>query len=552
MNLPPRFRKQVRRLQALRGAAIGLFVGGVACAVALWLDQATRLTIPDWLTHPAALVAICGLSVVVGVAVATLQRLSDQDLARSIDHRAETKDRVTSSMAQQEGSFQTELQSDVEAKLADLKESQVFPLKVRPVHSLAIMGVALPILFSYSSIILNTLNPARAAQEKKLQEASVNVESLAKLQEKLAEESKDDVATKQREAAKEMRKLAKDLKANKLTQSEAIKSADELKKQLKSITKEQAKKVEASFAKAEEAAKRMEERDTTPREGESQTAEQAAENEQKKQEIKEKQAKIDDLKKQLEDLKKKMESGKMDPIAGAEAAKMSEALRKQIEELQKEIEKIKISQETKDLFEKLASDPEMQKLRELAAEMAKEMKATQKKAEMEALTEEELQQLREKIAQLEKQLEEFTEAMKDPEKYQEFLDALREMIKNMKEMEGQCKVCVGIGPGLSLGIPGFGGGIDFQMMDTGKVNKSDKPVESKGKTTPEVATGQRQESGEEQSQDVRAPADLDRGSVVPRSKVSLAAKRKAEEAIKRKSIPEKHVRRVRQYFENNP
>lgn len=86
-------------------------------------------------------------------------------------------------------------------------------------------------------------------------------------------------------------------------------------------------------------------------------------------------------------------------------------------------------------------------------------------------------------------------------------------------------------------------------VDTGLVNKSEKGVAGKGKASPTMVMGQRQDKGEETYIEIKAPAQLGKRSSVPYINVLPSYRKKAESALDRQQIPKEHQKRVKEYFE---
>ena len=96
--------------------------------------------------------------------------------------------------------------------------------------------------------------------------------------------------------------------------------------------------------------------------------------------------------------------------------------------------------------------------------------------------------------------------------------------------------------------PGYGN--ETWVGPNGHLHPSEKPLASKGRTTPEMVSGLRREGGEEAYVEVRGPASAGARSTVPYTQVLAKYRKQAEEAISRKRIPKSRLKRVKDYFES--
>jgi hypothetical protein len=88
------------------------------------------------------------------------------------------------------------------------------------------------------------------------------------------------------------------------------------------------------------------------------------------------------------------------------------------------------------------------------------------------------------------------------------------------------------------------------LADTGVINKSEKGNPGQGKTTPSLVLGQRREVGPESYVEIKAPTMVGTRTSVPYNKVLPKYRERAEEALRRDSIPKQHEKRVKEYFES--
>ena len=220
-------------------------------------------------------------------------------------------------------------------------------------------------------------------------------------------------------------------------------------------------------------------------------------------------------------------------------------LERQAEEAKKEGDALKLSDEGKAVLDKMRNHALMKEIRELAAKMAKANQAAQRSGQP-PLTKEQLAEMKAKLEKLLAQL-------KDDKAMEEYLKQMIEAMKNAQQGQGQCLRPGSMGMCLSslLGLKGTPDvGSDGTFLDTGHVNKLDKPEEGKGKTFETQVSGARRATGEETFVEIKAPTTVGNRTSVPYKSVLPSYEKKAERALGRKEIPKEHEKRVRAYFES--
>jgi hypothetical protein len=92
---------------------------------------------------------------------------------------------------------------------------------------------------------------------------------------------------------------------------------------------------------------------------------------------------------------------------------------------------------------------------------------------------------------------------------------------------------------------------DMFYSGTDMVHKSDKPEDSKGKTSLTQIKGQRDETKPGETYiEFKGPTMVGVRSSVAYTRDVLSYKKKAEQAIDRQKIPKEHEKRVKAYFDS--
>lgn len=584
-----RFEKRVRLVRSWRGLAIGLVVGGVACAVWAGLDW-LRVTYTEW-SWMGFVLAGTGL---VGALWGYLARIPAKALSDSIDRRGGLQDRLTTSMEfGGSNDFENALREDAAEKVKQLKAKELYPVKVGKVQAGA---VAMAILASTIFLLGNSpmlLPPDARKEREELKKVGQSVERIAK---PLTETDKPgDLTDAERRMAEELRKLQRDLQKSKIDKEEALQKVNELAKQTKEIVKERAELTSQNMEKAESALEKLQkaelekaglkmdpetmkalqemnkaqgkkgdpaDKDKSDQQKFDQKMQQLN---QEQKALEQKQEKLSEQKSELQKKLDKVNSELKNPNLTAEQKKaleelqkkMSEMLKKlekELAEIQKAIDQIMKNKEIQELMRKINEHPKMKELQEMAAKLAENAKMGEN-GEMPELSKEDIEAMKEKLKEAEEAMKELAKQLKDPQALQEFMEQLEEALKNMDQLElnaSMCMMCLGLFniplPGLPMPSPS--NPIDFMANDTGKINKSENGKEGQGQTTITQIKGQRQKSGEESYVEIKGPTTVGNRSGVKYTKVLPSYKKKAEEAMNKKTIPKQHEKRVKEYFDS--
>lgn len=529
-----------------------------ACAGAL---AAAGWSLLDWMGRadatPIGMAALAGAGFVLGGLVGSFLRVPDEALRASIDRRAHLENRLTASAV--DVPFAEEIRADAEAHLRAVRPAELYPIRIGRWHggALAAMALAASIFLLGSTPLLLSAD-AKATREELAKKGKV-VERVTKEQFETPEARKE-MSDAERRLAEEARRLQRDLEKGRMNREEALQRANELQQKAEQLTKQAAQETQKSLAQAETAMERME-RAALEKAGlgeidpsllqmpQGQKEDLKAKNAARQEQLKKQLAAID--KKLAEIAKKLAKKGLSDAERKAleEERKSLEAqkaaLQKESEKAQKEGEALKLSDEAKGTLDKMRNHELMKEIRKLAEEMAKSAQAASKDGRPKMTPEQR--------AEMKKKLEELLSKLKDDEAMQEYLKQMLEAMRNGMEQAGETERAGELSMAL-MGLLGMKGapdvGEDGTFMDTGHVNKLDKPEAGKGKTFDTQVSGARRETGEESFVEIKAPTTVGNRTSVPYTKVLPSYRKKAEQALGRQEIPKEHEKRVRAYFES--
>ncbi len=551
LNLSP-FARQVRFVRAWKSAAIGATLGAAGAAgwaTASWLGKADPT--------PAELaIAIAG-SAVLGAIVGAVKPVKESALRASVDRRAGLENRLTASAVEVE--FADEIRADAESKLANVKPSAIYPVRLGRWHAgaLAATMIAASIFLIGSTPIL--LSPQEKAARAELAKKGKVLERITKESFKDAE-VENKLSPAERRLMEDARRLQRDLERNRIKPEEALQKANELQQQALELAKKGAQDSQKFLQQAETAMEKMERAElakaglseVSPQMLQMPQAQRSQMKAEAEKQLKDIQRQLAEIQNRLAEIKKKLEQKGL----SEEERKKLEAEQKALEAQRKRLEEeakaakeladaLKLSERAKGVLEKMRNHAVMEEIRALAQKMAKQNQQAAKSGQPK-LTKAQLEELRQKMEDLLAQLQ-------DDAAMEAYLKDLLEAMKNAGECQGQCMRPGSLGSKLAslLGIRG-GAGIDDDdnFMDSGRVNMLNKPEEGKGKTFATSVTGTRRETGEESYIEIKAPTMLGNRTSVPYKSVLPSYNRKAEEALNRKEIPKEHEKRVREYFKS--
>jgi hypothetical protein len=516
----------------------------------------------DWMGRadatPAGMVVCVALGGVLGTVAGAALKLPVKALRASVDRRAGLDNRLTASAV--DVPFVEEIRADAASRLRNVRPSEIYPLAVGRWHAgaLASMALAASIFLLGSTPIL--LSPeAKATRDEMVKKGEV-VERVLKEQFETPEAQKE-MTDAERRLAEEARRLQRDLEKGRLNREEALQRANELQQKAMELAKQAVNESSKSLDQAETAMEQME-RAALEKSGlgqvdpsllqmpQGQREERKAKNAAKQESLKKQLEAID---RKLAELAKKLaqkglsEQERKSLEAERQALEKQKAeLQKQMEEARKESEALKLSDEAKQTLDKMRNHELMKEIRKLA-EQLKQSNSRAEKTGRPKLTPEQR-------AEMKKKLEELLSKLKDDKAMEEYLKQMLEAMRNGMKQAGKGEKAGGLGLSLSA-LLGLKGGMpdvgeDGTFMDTGHVNKLDKPEEGKGKTFETQISGARKETGEESYVEIKAPTLVGNRTSVPYQSVLPSYKKKAEQALGRQEIPKEHEKRVRAYFES--
>ncbi len=584
-----RFEKRVRLVRSWRGLTVGLVAGGVACAVWAGLDW-MRVAYTEW-SWMGFVLAGGGL---IGALLGYFAKVPVKALSDSIDRRGGLQDRLKTSMeVNGANDFETALRQDASEKVSHLKPKELYPVKVGKLQAGA---VAMAIVASAIFLLGNSpalLPPDARKDREELKKLGQSVERIAK---PLTEHDKPgDLTDAERRMAEELRKLQRDLQKSKMDKEEALQKVNELAKQTKEIVKERAELTSDNIEKAESALEKLQkaelekagikmdpetlkalremnqsQRKSGDPNDKGKTDQQKFDQKmqqlnQEQKALEQKQQKLEDQKSEMQSKLDKLNSEMKNPNLSPEQKKALEELQKKMSEMMKKLEKelaeiqkmidqIMKNKEIQELMRKINEHPKMKELQEMAAKLAENAKMGEN-GEMPELSKEDIEAMKEKLKQAEEAMKELAKELSDPQALEEFMEQLKEALENMDQLElnaGMCFSCLSLFnlPLPMLGMPSPANPIDYMGVDTGKINKDENGKDGQGKTTLTQIKGQRQKDGEESYIEIKGPTTVGNRSGVKYTKVLPSYKKKAEEAMNKKTIPKQHEKRVKEYFDS--
>jgi len=547
-----RFAARVRLVRSWRGLAIGACLGaGLSAlwAAADWLGW----TVTNWAWMGALTAGCAVLGAVVGLALS----VSSRDLARSIDRRAELKDclATANAFAASDGLFAESLRDDAKRSLEVVNPKTVFPFRVGRWHGGA---VALTALAATLFLLGNTpllLNDEAKKTRDELKKAGEKVDRITR--ENLdTPEAKAEMSEAEKRLADQLRKFHDELERARMPKEEAMQKANELAKKAEDLAKQKAKETEKHLDDAQHALDKMQ-RDALakagmdnvdpasaqmPPEELAQREQQATENFQRSQSM------ANALQMQLNALQQKLKNPNLTAAERKALEEQKKELEKKLqasksaaERAKKELESLKMSKQAQEILKKIQNNPLYKQLQELAKKMQKDAKATEDHEGRPQMSDEEREAM-------EKEMQKMLAELKDDAAIQKYLEEMLKAMQSGKSGRRSGKLCLNLGlfPIPGTGQPGNG----IMMNDIGKVNHSDKPLASQGKTNTSMITGNRRPMGEETYVEIKAPTTVGTRSGVPYVKVLPSYQKKAESALNRQEIPKEQEKRVKAYFDS--
>lgn len=575
------FARRIRVLSAWRGLAVGACCGAGLDLTWSVLDW-TRVLYADWV----GLGVVFGSGALLGMVIGFLRKVNLPSIAKSVDLRAQLKDRLETAVTPPSDSsiFEGVQQSDAERSLEGVQPAKLYPFRFGRWQTAALAAAILAasvFLLGNSPVVRG---PKNAAERKELAEIGQKVERIAKPLEK--EVKPAAAASGQKKLAGDMNRFAKELEQGKLNKEEAIRKANEMASKAEEDAKSKADEALRKTEKAETALGKyqklkldesganvedLERLNLTPEQqaaldrimqdkGMPQTDSKFSDNQLKEMGSNRNAERLSQLTpEQREQLRQEVakrqselqkEMDRIDKLPESERKKLEAEraeMQKQMQEMQQLGEKLKLSEEAVQALRELMQSEEMKKLRETMSKMQQSAEQTSQGQKLS----------KEQIEQLKQQIEELAQNMKNPEMREQIMQQLRDAVKQLEsgqmslEAAQQMLNAMGMSGGMENdpnGSPSTGS--DDQFADTGKVVKSEHELETKGKGTPTRIQGQWSEKGDQWSVTVKAPTQVGNRSSVPYQSVMPKYKKAAEKALSGGKIPKEKEKRVKEYFDS--
>lgn len=527
-----RFRRRIRALRVWRLAAIGSCCGAGSAVVLSILDYVNVLFARPWmLGTPIAVGAV------LGVIRALTERLSDTDVARSIDRRAGLDDRLTTAIepAIGNGPMIAVQRGDAQRAVESLIPSRLYRFRLNRWHGgLAVLGILASAVFLMGNSPIFQ-SPARRQETTELKRTAREVERVAKPVIEAAR--KPEATADDKQMARRLERFATDLKRARMTRQEALVRANDLAEQARKLEQNRANATAQSVQEAQTAADKLGKMTANGRFEKSDAMRLA-------EQAKSTQNAIADMEKKLAAAK----GGK-----GALSDAQRKALEAKLASARKQLESIRLSQRAEEMLRRLAANKDFQEAQRLLQKLAQSA-AQQKAGAGSEMTKEQMEAAARRLEELAKQLS--SEAA-----LQEYAKKMLEAAKNARlckngncsnPLLAACGLGAGMGAGgLSLGAKGRGGiSADKWVGAHGSLSVDDKSSLLKVKFEDRIVTSQIGNKGPETYTEVIGPSAPGGKSGVPYQNVLPEYRKAAESALNKEDIPPRLRGKVRNYFDS--
>ncbi len=571
------FRRRLRVVGAWAGLAYGVCLGALVAGVWVALDFA-RLAYADW-GQLAVAVGACALA---GSVAGAVWRWDPIAVARSVDLRGQLRDRAVSAEEAGKDEFAQAVRHDAVSRVSELDPAVLYPLRARRTQLIAAVSVAaVALVFGLGSSPL-LRGPKSAEERAELAKAGQAVVRVAK---PLGERPKSGpMAAGDRKLASDMNRLGEDLQRGRVNREEAMRTANKLAEQAERQAKAHVEEAKAEIAKAQTALRQYQQSQLSEA-GVDMEKLDAIELSQEQLEFIEKERveqgwkneRSEGESEKLDQLGLKEDARALAELSPQQRDQLRQATNERMAELQRQIDKMdslppeqrkamerqiaearRQMEEMRDLMQSLEMSEEVEKaLRELAQspeaqELAKKLQEMQSMAQQQS---EGKQPDPEQLKQMAEQMKQLAEKLKDPATRAAMKEmmkkALEEMESGKMSKESAQQMAAALGMMQELQNPGGGGtGSQDQFADTGKIVRSEKEMETKGKTTKTGVRGEWGKGGKEYNVELKAPTQLGSKSSVPYRKILPSYKKAAESAVDRDLVPREHEKRVKEYFDS--
>ena len=575
-------RQRIRALMALRFGSLALLITSLIGMLLVGLSKANLLSTPS----PVALVSLIAAGVLVGMAFAFWPRLTDLDVAKLTERRADLKERLSSAVEfRQQGvdttaSFYGEQWTDASHHAAQVDISSVYPVHLpRTLTIGALLSLALLLIY-----FLPTLPVFWSPQQKKDAEdvkvTAITLQKVAEDKEKAADTQKLDEVKK---AAQDTKALANKMKMGKMDKKESLVALQKLTQKFE----QQEKKLEEGLPKKsmEDAAKQfkkaMDQMQKDVEHAQQKAAQTNASKDQPKtgQKAQDKAAEAAQQK-QSESMKQMMQA--MQQMRQAmqmnDAAKMQQSMQNMAQQMQQNGSQMSPQQmqQMQQALQQLSQSLQNTQMQQMASQMAQ--MAQQMQQQMNQMTPQQMQQLADAMKKMAGMCKNpgngMPTAMMDAKALQELLQALK---------DGKMTMCMGTKPGTRPGFGGKGPGngiggsgnptspmkdplftkphllLTNQSERSKAVGKMGDPkkfaeylaMSSKpSKSLPNaVVNGDRSQQGDELQINMMGDPDPAHSSS-PYFKAYETSKKQAESTLNKESVPAAYKKQVKDYFDS--
>lgn len=426
------FKRRIRLLFCLEGLGLGLFAAAVIGLVWGLLDW-RGIVYLEW----SQLVLLLVIGGALGAGSGFLRRVDDLSVARSIDRRAKLKDRIGTTLTndEPEGLFTQDLADDAAKHLSEIRAKTIYPVRPKRIHSLALLGAGLAVLVLFLSNTRIFLPQAALAEKEAMSKEAKRLEQLRKA---IFDDPTDKESTSPELMAlqKDLQKLQKDYEKAKIDPKEAMLKAEELAKKAEELAKKSAEQSLDNIKQAESMMEKMERAELQKAGLEKADLESAKMSDtdfnrkmdatqQKSEDTKNK---VEQLNSKLDSLKAQLNKPGLDENAKKDLQEKIKQTEKELQDAmkaaqqaQKDMEAMQLSKEARDVLKKIYDDPIWKQIQEEAAKLKANAQQGAQTGQPK-LSKEERQKLQ-------KEMEELLKKLSDDDFRKEYLQKLLEAIK---------------------------------------------------------------------------------------------------------------------------
>jgi hypothetical protein len=577
-----RARQRIRALMLLRFGSLGLLCAAVLGMALVGLGKARLIAMPTSLM----LAVLIGVGVLIGAALAFWPRLSDLDVAKLTERRADLKERLSSAVEfRQQGvdpsaPFYGEQWMDANHYAMQINVNALYPARIPRTLPIGIILALLPFLMFFLPTLPAFWSPQQKKDAEDVKVTAIAIEKVAEDTQKAAEQQKLDEAKK---AAQDVKALANKMKMGQMDKKVALVSMQKLNQKLE----EQSKKLEDGLPKKsmEEAAKQFKqsldqmqkdvERSQQQKSDPANAKKQPPKNGMKPQEkaaqdAQQKQA--DAMKKMMQAMQQMQQAMQMNSPAQMQQAMQNMAQQMQQNGSQMTPQQMQQMQQAMQQLSQALQSTQMQQMAQQMQQMAQQMAQ-----QMNNMTPQQMQQLAQALKQMAGMCN--NPGMKGMGMPRAMMNAkmLAQLMQALKD--GRLTMCMGGKPGFGGKGPGSGIGGSGNLTKAMKDPASTKPrmllanqsemskalgkqgdpkkfaeyllMSSKpSKNLPNgMVGGNRTQQGDELQLNMTGDPDPAQSSS-PYYKAYETSKKQAESTLDKESVPAAYKKQVKDYFDS--